>query len=244
LSGQPRGRSAPVAFVAPIQSVRCGNAVGCALRQERYEQNKRATCWPGGGTVPAVGFVGFLRGKSKGTLSARAQLTTFRDSKLLAGSVNPGGSNKSLHSMFVMRVTPEDQGPEFESQMSVWGSDADHLQTGRWTYVRYDPAKPDHCDLDKDRLEKEFGSEFRKHPVMVPREVSGEWFKTQAASDGPPAAGATESRQEKLIALAADPGAMRLDVPDQLTKLADLRDRGALTQAEFEAQKAKLLADG
>jgi hypothetical protein len=32
------------------------------------------------------------------------------------------------------------------------------------------------------------------------------------------------------------------NVPDELTKLADLRDRGALTEAEFEAQKAKLLA--
>lgn len=31
---------------------------------------------------------------------------------------------------------------------------------------------------------------------------------------------------------------------DQLAKLADLRDRGALTDAEFEAQKAKLLAAG
>jgi hypothetical protein len=28
------------------------------------------------------------------------------------------------------------------------------------------------------------------------------------------------------------------------TKLADLRDRGVLTDAEFEAQKAKLLAAG
>jgi hypothetical protein len=32
------------------------------------------------------------------------------------------------------------------------------------------------------------------------------------------------------------------DLADQLTKLADLRDRGVLTDAEFEAQKAKLLA--
>jgi membrane protein implicated in regulation of membrane protease activity len=29
---------------------------------------------------------------------------------------------------------------------------------------------------------------------------------------------------------------------DQLTKLADLRDRGVITAAEFESQKAKLLA--
>ena len=31
-------------------------------------------------------------------------------------------------------------------------------------------------------------------------------------------------------------------VADQLAKLADLRDRGVLTEAEFEAQKAKILA--
>jgi hypothetical protein len=33
----------------------------------------------------------------------------------------------------------------------------------------------------------------------------------------------------------------RPDVADELTKLANLRDRGALTQAEFDAQKDKLL---
>jgi hypothetical protein len=31
-------------------------------------------------------------------------------------------------------------------------------------------------------------------------------------------------------------------VADQLTRLADLHDRGVLTDAEFQAQKAKLLA--
>jgi non-canonical (house-cleaning) NTP pyrophosphatase len=33
-------------------------------------------------------------------------------------------------------------------------------------------------------------------------------------------------------------------VVDQMTKLAALRDRGALTEAEFNAEKAKLLAEG
>jgi hypothetical protein len=32
------------------------------------------------------------------------------------------------------------------------------------------------------------------------------------------------------------------NVPDELTKLADLHDRGVLTEAEFEVQKARLLA--
>jgi Short C-terminal domain len=33
------------------------------------------------------------------------------------------------------------------------------------------------------------------------------------------------------------------DVADQLSKLADLRDRGVLTHAEFQQQKAKLLGN-
>jgi len=33
-----------------------------------------------------------------------------------------------------------------------------------------------------------------------------------------------------------------IDVADELTKLANLRDRGILTEAEFEAQKARVLA--
>ena len=39
-------------------------------------------------------------------------------------------------------------------------------------------------------------------------------------------------------------GAAKPDVADELTKLADLRDRGVLTEAEFEDQKSKLLAAG
>ncbi|MBS1888763.1 MAG: SHOCT domain-containing protein [Actinobacteria bacterium] len=43
-------------------------------------------------------------------------------------------------------------------------------------------------------------------------------------------------------ALAQAQGAVpATDVTGQLTRLADLRDRGALTDAEFEARKAELL---
>ncbi len=41
---------------------------------------------------------------------------------------------------------------------------------------------------------------------------------------------------------APQPAAPQTTVADQLTKLADLRDRGALTDAEFATEKAKLLA--
>jgi hypothetical protein len=39
-------------------------------------------------------------------------------------------------------------------------------------------------------------------------------------------------------------GATEHDVAGELTKLADLRDRGVLTEAEFEVQKAKVLSAG
>jgi hypothetical protein len=116
--------------------------------------------------------VGFLRSRSKGSVGARAQLTSFQDSKFFKASVNPGDAGKSLHSICLLRVAPENGQPEFQSQMSVWGKDADRLRAGRWTYVLYDPDKPYSCDLDTDRLAKEFGPD---HQVMVPRDVSDAW---------------------------------------------------------------------
>jgi Short C-terminal domain len=44
-----------------------------------------------------------------------------------------------------------------------------------------------------------------------------------------------------LAGLGGTPVEQQPDIADQLSKLADLRDRGVLTDAEFEAQKQKLL---
>jgi len=49
-------------------------------------------------------------------------------------------------------------------------------------------------------------------------------------------------RQRRLGARGhARPRASRGGVADRIARLAELRDRGALTDAEFQAQKAKLL---
>ncbi len=46
----------------------------------------------------------------------------------------------------------------------------------------------------------------------------------------------------ELVAASAKPGdAPTFSVADELTKLADLLDRGLITEEEFAAQKAKLL---
>jgi len=49
--------------------------------------------------------------------------------------------------------------------------------------------------------------------------------------------------QQAPNAPAAAPAAPQVDI-EQLEKLAQLKDQGILTQAEFDVQKAKLLAGG
>lgn len=57
-----------------------------------------------------------------------------------------------------------------------------------------------------------------------------------------PGASAFVVTEAGLAPLGAAPASQQADVADQLTKLAALRDSGALTAAEFEAQKQKLLS--
>jgi len=49
--------------------------------------------------------------------------------------------------------------------------------------------------------------------------------------------------QQAAAAPAAAPAAPQVDI-EQLQKLAQLKDQGNLTEAEFEVQKAKILAGG
>ncbi len=62
--------------------------------------------------------VGFLRSKSKGSVSARAQLIRLQDSKIFVESVNYG-PDRSPHSTCLVRVVLGDGQPESESHMSV-----------------------------------------------------------------------------------------------------------------------------
>ncbi|MFW3384927.1 UNVERIFIED_CONTAM: SHOCT domain-containing protein [Kocuria sp. CPCC 205274] len=52
------------------------------------------------------------------------------------------------------------------------------------------------------------------------------------------------AEEQRLAAARARPGPGDGGRAHQLTLLADLRDRGALTAGEFEAEKARLLGDG
>jgi hypothetical protein len=66
------------------------------------------------------------------------------------------------------------------------------------------------------------------------------------AEEAGQAQAAQQAAAEQAAAQQAPPGAPAAaapgDVLDQLTQLGALRDQGVLTEAEFEAQKARILA--
>jgi Short C-terminal domain/Phospholipase_D-nuclease N-terminal len=51
-----------------------------------------------------------------------------------------------------------------------------------------------------------------------------------------------QAQDQAFRAYVQDAAGTQASTADQLAKLADLRDRGVITPAEFESQKAKLLA--
>ena len=68
----------------------------------------------------------------------------------------------------------------------------------------------------------------------VARRQNNRWAQQEAAAAAPPAQAAP--------APPAPPSSGEGDMLEKLTKLGQLRDAGVLTEAEFEAQKAKVLA--
>ena len=65
----------------------------------------------------------------------------------------------------------------------------------------------------------------------------------ESLADLPPGAVPAGSRDVSPVSEAARQSGARADPVEQLQRLADLHDRGALTDAEFAAEKAKLLSE-
>ena len=73
----------------------------------------------------------------------------------------------------------------------------------------------------------------------VSRRQADKW-----AAQGDPRYGGQPQYEEAPPPQAAAPAAGEKDMVTQLKELAELKDQGILTDAEFEAQKAKILAAG
>jgi hypothetical protein len=118
-----------------------------------------------------------------------------------------------------VRVEPEGEPPFKATFKQAFPNDLPH--PGQVAKVIYDPSKRSKIAVVADTLSWGDG----------PLEVS--------IGDGP--AGEVTAGPDQLMSFFAGGGTAAPDVADQLTKLADLRDRGALSEAEFQAQKRELL---
>ena len=154
-----------------------------------------------------------------------------------------GGFNKSpgqagsftAHQKLTLRVEPEDE-PSFEEKVKQVFNDTHGMSVpreGSSVSVIYDPDDHSKLVLDMDGEPVRPGRD-RSRAASRRERVMAQYQDLQAAaaaSSGVPAPPAP-----------APPGPA--DVADQLTKLADLRDRGILNDAQFEQQKSRLLGEG
>ncbi len=141
------------------------------------------------------------------------------------------------HETLRVRVIPDNGQPEFESELSKWGKAVNeaYYQAGRWTYVLYDPERPDCCEIDRDRLAKQFGLRpDGDRPHLIPRDPTG----VQVSVTGPRTGAPTPSTASPDSTQTGD------DLVAGLSRLADLRAAGTLSDAEFAAAKARLLGHG
>ena len=93
----------------------------------------------------------------------------------------------------------------------------------------------------KYALEREYAAPMPSPPLRVP---SASAEASPAAAAGATAAAVPAAAPPPAVASAAAPPAAAMsseEVTDTLHRLADLRDRGAISAAEYEAKKAELL---
>lgn len=154
------------------------------------------------------------------------------------------------HMTVKLRVEPENE-PPFEVKLKQ--TFARKVAEEFRAQVIYDPADHSRIAVLEDKIvapwmTPEQAERSQEHRRRV-REASEQgrtaaYLQEDIAAKIAAAQKLAEEATGKLIVngqmLGANAGPP--DVTEQLTKLADLRDRGALTEAEFEAEKAKLLA--
>lgn len=159
--------------------------------------------------------------------SATATVLSRKDGiQLYSGQASEGnalGKNITRHH-YRLRVEPDGEEP-FEAKIVIRSD-----QMGKWSGqlptrapVLYDPH-------DRSRVAFDFDAMNANQ-----RKLHDEWMQEVQASG------------RDISSLLQRPAAYEHEAPapgneiEKLTRLADLRDRGALTDAEFEAEKAKLL---
>jgi hypothetical protein len=168
-------------------------------------------------------------------------------------NVAPGQAGSiTIHRELRLRVEPGGEAP-FEATVKQVFNDSHgwHIPEEGWSVtVTYDPNDHSKVVIDLDKMPVRPGVDrdetIARHERAVARMKDPaarrqqiEDIRAQAAQ-----AQSASALQEMVAKAVSGPQqvAPKADIAEQLTKLADLRDRGILSDAEFEAQKAKILA--
>jgi hypothetical protein len=142
------------------------------------------------------------------------------------GQATHGSGNTAIESValskdkYRLRVQPDGE-PEFEAIVKVSEDDfigSRTLRVGSAVVALFDPADHERVAIDVAATKAEMQSHVKT--INVRPEDFGRLMSGLAAPNASPAP----------------------DVTEQLTRLAELRDNGVLTDQEFAAEKAKLLA--
>jgi Short C-terminal domain len=167
-----------------------------------------------------------------------------------SGSGYYGPSKVTDHMRVKLQVTPEAE-PPFEAEFSQAFSGLTPF-TGSQCKVVYDPADHSRIAVLEDSIappgithEQAERAAARKTEMMaaVKNGTVAQYIEEQKAKAlrGELSGTVIVNGTQISPSPAATP---QPNVVDQLTKLAELHDRGALTDAEFQTEKAKLLAEG
>jgi hypothetical protein len=194
--------------------------------------------------------------KEQGGKQAWATVLESEKQRATTGGVNvaPGqAGSMTIHRKIKLRVEPEGE-PAFEATVQQVFNDLHGwpIPEEDWSVtVIYDPNDHSKLVIDVDKMPVRPGVDrdeaIARHEKAIARMEDPEArrqqieeMKAKAAAQAP---GGT-ALQEMMAKVAAQAQAAlpKPEVADQLTKLADLRDRGVLSNAEFETEKAKILA--
>lgn len=168
----------------------------------------------------------------------------------------------TIHQKLKLRVEPEGETP-FEATVKQVFNDTHGMRIPREGYsvgVIYDADDRSKLVIDMDAMPVAPGVDRDAAAARHERalawtqdpEARRERMEQVKAAQAAAVAQGEAARQkaadvQQMIAnaYAAQGGVAAVpDVADQLTKLADLRDRGVLTDAEFQTQKARILGAG
>jgi Short C-terminal domain len=181
-----------------------------------------------------------LEHKLKEQGGKRAWATVLESEKEWSSS---GGLNQSpgqagsftTRQKLTLRVEPADE-PSFEAKVKQIFNDSHGMsipQEGSSVSVIYDPDDHSKLALDMEGSPVRPGRD-RGAAVSHRERVLAQYQDLEAAA----------GRGSPAVAAPAPVAAPADVVADQLTKLADLRDRGILSDPQFEQQKSRLLGEG